>query len=183
MGRFDAISTIIRMAFEAVGIQPQPWMAVVAVAAAMALAWPSLQRNARTARARKLVPRLVDHEPPARRAAVDEILRLVAGNPEGLVSVVDVALKNGQRPLAVRAYESLRTTPKAPRKELLRLDEALYGPPPRHPHEEEAAIERLLEAGALEGAATRCRRARAWFPTDQGLQHLEARITAGPGPA
>lgn len=178
MGRFDAISTAIRWLFDLVGVQPRPWMGVAALALLLALAWPHLDRNARTAQARKLVPRALDGSPADRAATQARILDLVAGNPEGLVAVADAALRSNLRPLALEAYTALRALPRARRADVLRLDTALHGERPHHPEQEAAAIERLVEAGALHGAATRCQRARAWFPDDPGLRQLEDRIQA-----
>ncbi len=176
MGRFDAFSQIIRMAFDAVGIEPRPWMAVMAFLIGGVLLYPSLRDNARTARARKLLPTLIELEPDERTARAETIIELVEGNAQGLVSIADKALEHGHRPIAVRAYESLRQTKGAPRADLVRLDEALFGAAPRHPEAEAAAVERLVEAGALLRAEQRMRRARAWFPQDPALAALDQQL-------
>jgi len=180
VGRFDAFSTILRLALDSLGIQPQPWMGVAALSVGTILILPALIRNARTDRARKLLIGLLDLDADAREARVRKLLGLVEGNPHGLVSVADRALDRGHRAVALRAYEQLRRTPGAPRADVMRLDEKLFGPPPRHAEAEAAAIERLIEAGALLRATERLRRARAWFPADASLQALQRRLDATP---
>lgn len=175
MGRFDGISTFIRMIFDALGVQPQPWMGVVAFVLLVVFVGPSVKRSLSTTRARKLVVGLADLDADARRERSEQILRLVDDNPIGLVAITDEAMRRRQLPLAREAYRRLRLTGLLP-DEQIRLEEALNGPMPRHVDQELATLERLIEAGAHERAAQRLARARTVFPTDARLAELARRL-------
>ncbi|MCB9777829.1 MAG: hypothetical protein H6742_04635 [Alphaproteobacteria bacterium] len=180
MGRFDGIGAIVQMVFDAVGIEPQPWMSAVFLGLAIVLVGPAAMKNIRTAQARKRVVRLNELSPTERPALQEEILGLVRGNPQGLVAIADEAARRRQRPLAVAAYQELRRGGDLP-KEVLRLHEELYGKRPDHPEEEAAAIERLIDAGALDRARERLAVARSWFPGDDSLRALQDRLAAASG--
>lgn len=175
MGRFDSISAVIRLLFDLVGVEPQPWMATVAFAALLVLFGPSVRRSMATTRARKMVLGLADLDAATRQAQVAQILALVDGNAVGLVAITDEALRRRQPTLAREAYRRLRLTGKQP-VDQLRLEEALNGPLPRHLEEELETLERLLDAGATTRLNERLRRAIAVFPGDPRLAELARRV-------
>ncbi|MCK6505877.1 hypothetical protein L6R53_21240 [Myxococcota bacterium] len=175
MGRFDFLTTAIRFVFDALGVTPRPWMAAVALVVLGLTLGPSMHRSLSTTRARKLVLGLADLDPAARQARSQQILSLVERNPDGLIAIADEALRRRQEPLAREAYRLLRNSGKRPREQL-RLEEALNGPLPRHVEEEVAAVERLLESGALARAEQRLERARGAFPRDERLADLRRRL-------
>ena len=179
MGRLDIFSDLIRWAFNQLGITPRPWMGVVGLVLIMGLLLPSISRNARTSRARKQVSRLHELPADAREPAMDHILSMVRGNPEALANLAELASRSGQGARADKAFRELRATRGARTRDLERLSELLHGPQPRHPVEEAAAIERLIEAMAWPRAEERCARALARFPTDPSLLALQARIRQG----
>lgn len=175
MGRFDAISTAIRFVFDAVGVQPRPWMGVAAFVLLALLLGPSVKRSLGAARARKLVVSLADLGPEQRQARSAEILSLVDRNPDGLVAIADEAIRRRQEPLAREAYRRLRNSG-GKRRDQLRLEEELNGPLPRLVEEELDTLERLIAAGALERADQRLNRARAVFPQEVRLLDVARRI-------
>jgi len=175
VGRFDGISMGIRMVFDALGVEPQPWMGMVGLVAFLILLGPSIRRTMSSSAARKMVLGMADLPAAARAARAREILAMVEHNPEGLIGVADEALRRRQRALAGDAYLLLRKTGKRP-LEQLRLDEELHGPRPRHADTEAHAIERMLESGAHAAAQARLARARSAFPDDAELRALHERL-------
>lgn len=160
------------------GIQPQRWMGPAVALVVLILLGPFILRNIRTGQARKRVGRLNLMDASARRAQSDEILDLVEGNADGLVSIADEAIRRGQLPLARLALQRLMSSGKRPLDQH-RLAEALDGATPRDVELELVMIGQMIESAAFELARARLARARRAFPSEARLDEVERRIEAG----
>jgi hypothetical protein len=175
MGRFDAFSSLIRMAMEAVGLSPRPWMLPAAVLAVLILLGPTILRNIHTGQARKRVGRLSMLEAVEREAQTRAILDLVHDNPVGTVAIAEEAIRRGQLRLARLALQRLEQSGARPADQH-RLREELDGPLPRNADLERVVIEQMIDSGAHERARARLGRARQAFPADPVLAALARRL-------
>jgi len=141
---------------------------IVAVLLAL-MVMPAWRRNFRTKQARKRIQDLSNAPPEQRERLRSEVLRLVEGNPFGLVVVVEEALKRGNRDLARDGLSSLDATGKR-RDEARRLRVKVSGDRPTTPEAEALAVERLREAGLEDVAAERLRTARQKWPKHPSLR-------------
>lgn len=171
MGRFDALSSLLRMTLEAVGVAPRPWMVPLAVGLVLFFFGPTILRNIHTGQARREVMRLSLLDADARKARIEAIVELLRDNPVGLVSIADEALRRQQAPLARRAMEELQRRGDRPR-EVQRLREAIEGPLPRNLELELVTLEQLVASGAHEAARERLRRLERAFPGEPRLAAL-----------
>ena len=153
----------------AAGLQLEPWMAPIAAVLLAMLVMPAWRRNFRTKQARKRIQDLSNAPLEQRERLRSEVLRLVHGNPFGLVVVVEEALKRGNRGLALGALAALEETGKR-RDEARRLRLKVSGDRPTTPEAEALAVERLREAGLEDAAAERLRVARQKWPKHPSLR-------------
>lgn len=175
MGRFDALTSLIRMLMEAVGLSPRPWMLPAAVVAVLLLLGPAILRNIHTGQARKRIGRLSMLDAPERQAQTLAILDLVRDNPVGTVAIAEEAIRRGQLRLARLALQRLQETGQRPADQH-RLSEELDGPLPRNVDLERVVIDQMITSGARERARGRLARARIAFPGDPSLGELERRL-------
>jgi hypothetical protein len=168
------LASLIQSLLQLTGLSTHPRAALVVVAVLAALASPWIRANLDTADARALVKRAAREGGAARAELVDRAFTRVRGQPHGLVAIADAATQLGLPDVAKRATEALRATGKLA-VEQKRLDRVAAPAAPRTQIEAAMAIERLVEAGAVEAARARLRDALAKFPADEDLQALARR--------
>ena len=94
--------------FNVLGVRLQPWMAPVVVVVLALLLLPFIYRNQSTAKARRVMTRACSTSSSVERDKLEaEAKTLVAGNPDGLAAVADMALQRGRRTLARALVDEL----------------------------------------------------------------------------
>lgn len=176
MGRLQWLSDLIEEALAFLGLTLPPWVVPLAALALILSLLPLLRRNHRTGLARRRVQRLPHLAAEERRRVEAEVLRLVAGNPEGLLVVGEEAMKRGRRSLAEAAAAALEELEPGGNRQR-RLRRSLEGDGPATALEARLLVERFLDTGLLEEARRRLERARSRWPGEDWSE-LEARLAA-----
>lgn len=168
------IDSLLRMAH----VHLEPWMApAVGLALALLLA-PFWLRNQHTARARRVWSRARGAGSAAERARIEaEAIGLVEGNPDGLVSLADLAVADGRFEVARGLLARLRATGRRP-VEVARLARTLEGDLPATALQVVIQVERLLEEGMTEPARALLDRALRRWPEHPELRALTERTDA-----
>ena len=139
--------------------------------------YPKYAASVEKDRARRVILASRLEGEPTRKAADLSALEIAGEDPSTLVILADQAIREHRTELARLALERLRRTGKRGR-DLVRLEDALYGPMPSTSVEAVIRIERLLESGLHEKAALLAGRAALRWPGDP---ELEALLSASPG--
>ena len=153
------------------------WAWPVMILVLAAIAWPSVRKNGRTEAARKLFRTAVRLPFAERVAQEDAAVTMVGENPDGLLSLADLALAEGRPRVVPGLVERLVATGKRV-EEVRRLQRTLEGPQPATALEAVILVERFLAQGQTEQARLRLDKALARWPDDEDLARLQQE-TAG----
>ncbi len=155
-----------------------PWVLAIAGVVVAGLMLPGFLTGLKVKRVKAMMRQTVRADDTRRRALQDDVLRMARGNGEILMALVREADKLNQPRLRDVALEELKKVDgydlqarklAEPADPTQRKREKKFG----HPVEAAAFITRLLDNGAIEGAAEKLVEARAQFPDDAALAQLE----------
>jgi hypothetical protein len=158
-----------------------PWLLGILGVVVAALMLPGFLTGLKVKRVKALMRQTVRADDTRRKALQDDALRIAQGNGEILVALVREADKLNQPRLRDEALRQLKRVDgyalqarklALPDNPAERKRERHFG----HPVEASAFIWRLLESGAVEGAAEKLDEALERFPDDPGLQELAEAI-------
>ena len=166
--------------FNVLGVRLQPWMAPVVVVVLALLLLPYIYRNQSTAKARRVMTRACSTSSSVERDKLEaEAKTLVAGNPDGLAAIADMALQRGRRTLARALVDELAAI--GTRPELVRrLEIALDPDLPATAEDAALRIDRQRGQGLHVAAEDLLVRARRRWPDHSELARLAAEATSPP---
>lgn len=162
------------------GVVPH-WVWPVALVLLLALAAPSIRRNAQTNAARRRLRTAGRLRGAEREAEEDAVFASVRDNREGLIVFADLALAEGRRRLVPDVIARLRELG-GREVEVRRLQRELEGPQPATALEALLLLERLVGQGLRAEAERRHHAALARWPDDDELRAFSLPSEA-PAPA
>ena len=171
------ISQIVNDLALSLGIELPPWSGAAAALLIFAFCFPIFLRNARAARAKKMLKRSDLSSGAEREVFEKKAIDLVGTNPHGLLTLADTAQKLNRYTLANELLNRLPKTKKlnrearrlrnkmTPRGELT-IDSAAF------------AIENLLQEGLYDAANDRLDKALLRWPNERLLLDLKSKIAS-----
>ncbi len=166
---------------EMFGLQGNPWILPLGFLALVALFWPMIHKNIDTDAGRKRLRGMSEMPLPERKKAQAEALEIVGDDPDGLLAVADEAARAGEKEFARVVLEKLKATGKK-KDHVRRLESLLTDRSLQLPEQSVVAVERMIEAGLLEGARDRLAPALERWPDHPELLALKAKLDAPPAP-
>lgn len=171
------MKNFVNSLLELLGLDGQPWIAPVLLIGLFSLAWPYIHKNIDTDAGRRKLRGMSDMPLPERRKAQAEALEIVGEDPDGLIGIADEAIRQNERDYARTVLEKLKSTGKK-KDHVRRLEHVLEDRTLQLPEQTVIAVERMLDAGMLNGARERLAPALKRWPDHPELQALQARIDA-----